>query len=84
MGGNSYDVRYNPQNHILTLDYPILEDLGEMCGIDEIYRYLECVKLEQFCGGEELTNYLLKDVKDFAAELMNAAEHGCIESVLGY
>lgn len=165
----AYDVRYNPQNHRLTLDYPILEELGNMCGIDAIYRYLECVKLEQSflsmfsegyvksvighiyhdggellinlsavmmrntvghlllkkpimgegftaaeyeelstqimtaagelkvvlakgvsliaeqcCGGEQLTNYLLKDVKNFEADLKNAAEHGCLERVLGY
>lgn len=42
-----YDVRYNPQEHLLTLDYPIMGGFGELCGIDLIYSYLERIFLEQ-------------------------------------
>lgn len=42
-----YDVRFCPQDHILTLDYPVLVDLSGICGIDRIYRYLKCIYMEQ-------------------------------------
>lgn len=42
-----YDCKYNPQNTILTLDYPILVDLSGYSGIDRIYKYLQCIELEQ-------------------------------------
>ena len=42
-----YDVQYAPQNTILTLDYPILRDIGKYSGVDAIYEYLCCIELEQ-------------------------------------
>lgn len=42
-----YDPRFNPQNHILTLDYPVLETLSDRSGIDIIADYVECIGLEQ-------------------------------------
>lgn len=42
-----YDARFNPQDHILTLDYPVLADLSGSSGADRIYRYLTCINLEQ-------------------------------------
>lgn len=42
-----YDAKFNPQNHILTLDYPTINHLGDLCGIDAIYEYLSYIHLEQ-------------------------------------
>lgn len=42
-----YDYRLNPQNTLLTLDYPILMDLSADTGIDRVYGYLLCIQLEQ-------------------------------------
>ena len=42
-----YDCKYEPQNTILTLDYPILVDLSEYTGIDKIYDYILCIQMEQ-------------------------------------
>lgn len=42
-----YDVRFRPQDTILTLDYPVLRDLSEYTGIDRIYEYILCIGLEQ-------------------------------------
>lgn len=42
-----YNFRFDPQNTILTLDYPVLKDLTEYSGIDKIYNYLLCIDLEQ-------------------------------------
>lgn len=43
----TYDAKFEPQNQILTLDYPILYDISNVRGIDAIEKYLECIALEQ-------------------------------------
>lgn len=47
-----YDPKFCPQDHILTLDYPVSESLEGLLGVDRIYRYLQCVELEK----EKLSN----------------------------
>lgn len=42
-----YDIRFAPQDEILTLDYPVLKDLSGTQGIDKIYEYLKCIHMEQ-------------------------------------
>lgn len=42
-----YDAKFHPQNHILTLDYPLIIDLPNLCGIDLILAYLKGVLLEK-------------------------------------
>ncbi len=42
-----YDPRFNPQNHILTLDYPVLTPMESLCGADAVRVYVYCVHLEQ-------------------------------------
>lgn len=42
-----YDIQFEPQNTILTLDYPLLKDLSGYTGIDKIYEYIVCIGLEQ-------------------------------------
>lgn len=42
-----YDARFRPQDHLLTLDYPILVPLEHLTGIDRIQCYLYCIYLEQ-------------------------------------
>lgn len=43
-----YDYRFCPQDHILTLDYPLLNAPDtKLCGVDLILFYLKATKLEQ-------------------------------------
>lgn len=42
-----YDAKFNPQNHILTLDYSTIQSVQSLCGIDAIYQYLTYIQLEQ-------------------------------------
>lgn len=42
-----YDMKFEPQNTILTLDYPVQKDLSEYTGIDRIYEYIKCIREEQ-------------------------------------
>lgn len=46
-----YDPMFAPQDHLLTLDYPLMEDdrkesIG-LCGVDLILFYLQCIRKEQ-------------------------------------
>lgn len=42
-----YDTKFEPQNTILTLDYPVLKNLTEHTGIDRIYEFINCICMEQ-------------------------------------
>lgn len=42
-----YDVKFYPQSHILTLDYPLIKPIMNASGVDEIWNYLTCIQLEQ-------------------------------------
>lgn len=42
-----YDPRFDPENHILTLDYPMLIPLESLCGADIMEIYVRCAYLEQ-------------------------------------
>jgi len=43
-----YDVKYNPQDTILTLDYPLLIDLSSSSGADAVYKYILAIQTEQY------------------------------------
>ena len=59
-----YDVKYAPQDTILTLDYPILEDLHLYSGIDRVYQYVKDITLEQ--------KFLKRYDNAYVMELLNA------------
>ncbi|NBH14694.1 hypothetical protein D3Z36_11060 [Lachnospiraceae bacterium] len=42
-----YDVKFAPQETILTLDYPILQDYSAFSGVSRILEYVKCISLEQ-------------------------------------
>ena len=42
-----YDPKYQPQNHILMLDYPVIAISEKLCGVDLIYQYLQNVEKEK-------------------------------------
>ncbi len=44
---NHYDIRFAPQETLLTLDYPILKDISALSGIDAVLEYVKCIQLEQ-------------------------------------
>ncbi len=48
----SYDPRFEPQNHILTLDYPVLKSVDEFCGVDAVDLYIKNIGLEQLFLGK--------------------------------
>ena len=42
-----YDIRFAPQETLLTLDYPVLRSLQGMSGIDAVFSYVESIGHEQ-------------------------------------
>ncbi len=82
-----YDVEFEPQNTIITLDYPALKDLSGMTGIDKIYEFLKCILQEQrFLKGfpENYVGRILEKYKNIYEKMtgnpcevvfMSVAEH---------
>lgn len=42
-----YDPKFNPQGHLLTLDYPAIQTWPDLTGVDLILEYLQSIRLEQ-------------------------------------
>ena len=82
-----YDVRFNPQETILTLDYPVLKDIYEYSGIDKIYEYIECIGLEQrFLRGFP-ENYVKSILKKCSRQYKDMIENICeivLTAVVGH
>lgn len=55
-----YDPKFEPQNTIIMIDYPLLIDLSSYTGIDRIYRFLTYIELEQHF----LNSFLSEDIVD--------------------
>ena len=58
-----YDIRFEPQNSILTLDYPVLQDLSRHTGIHLIYEYIHCLLLEQHFLQQFSEDYIRQSLK---------------------
>lgn len=73
-----YDIQFEPQNTILTLDYPILKDISEYTGIDKIFEFIKAIGLEQkflklFPAGYVI-NILSKDNRNWQESMDNICE----------
>ncbi len=60
-----YDARFSPQDHILTLDYPLIEMYYQLEGIDLIYQYIDSVYLEQNFLLTFPRKYIIEALKDY-------------------
>jgi len=63
-----YNPKFKPQDHLLTLDYPLLSDNYELCGIDRIYDYLLKIRLEQRFLEKLPTEYIRQCLMDYWAD----------------
>ena len=73
-----YDIQFEPQNTILTLDYPLLKDISEYTGIDKIFEFFKSIGLEQkflklFPAGYVI-NILSKDNRNWKESMDNICE----------
>ena len=63
-----YDSRFEPQNHILTLDYPVLTPMASLCGIDAVDVYVNCAWLEQTFLGKLPGDYVRHVLKAYSPD----------------
>lgn len=66
-----YDAKFSPQDHILTLDYPLIGDVQGLQGIDLIYYYLESIWLEQKLLSLFPKTTVLECLRDYHADYKN-------------
>lgn len=73
-----YDIRFEPQNTILCLDYPILKDISAYTGIDRIYEFIKSICLEQkflkLFPADYVINILTKNNKNWKESVDNICE----------
>lgn len=82
-----YDVRYFPQETLLTLDYPILRKSSELCGVDAVYAYMECIVLEQNFLSQYDPEYIVQILKAYDANYASLFENICeivLANVIGH
>lgn len=72
-----YDLKYEPQNTILTLDYPVLIDNPEHTGIDKIYDYVLCIQLEQKFLNRFSHEYVVEVLSKYNSEYKLAIDNIC-------
>ena len=72
-----YDCKYDLQNTILTLDYPILMDISEQTGIDKIYDFLFCIQLEQIFLNKFPPEYVMEILSKYDKQYKLMIENLC-------
>lgn len=73
-----YNLLWEPQNTILTLDYPVLKDLSRYTGIDQVYEFIKCIDWEQkflrIFPRENVIRILSKQNRDYKDMIDNICE----------
>lgn len=66
-----YDAKFDPENAVITMDYPILADMSRWRGGDAVCFYLDCIRLEQ--------RFLKRFPEDTVRSFLLSADSGCKE-----
>lgn len=72
-----YDPKFNPQNTMLTLDYPVLRDLSASSGIDRISEYVACIRAEQRFLGKFAKTHIRKILGQYSRQHRSMIENLC-------
>jgi len=72
-----YDVKFNPQNTILTLDYPLLIDCSSLNGADAVYKYILGIQAEQHFLGMFDKSYIISVLKKYNPQYEYMIENIC-------
>lgn len=82
-----YDVRFCPQETLLTLDYPVLCRIAPLTGIDAVLKYAKCIALEQeFLAGFE-ESYIRELLRRYHSDYEDLVENICsivLPNVIGH
>lgn len=71
-----YDVKFQPQNTILTLDYTVLKDISGLSGIDKVYEFIKCIRLEQRFLKKFPRSYVEEILEQYAQRIIRDMESG--------
>lgn len=72
-----YDVKFSPQETILTLDYPVLIESSPLTGADKIYQYLCAIQTEQRFLRMLDRSYVIAVLEKYEAEYRDMIENIC-------
>lgn len=78
-----YDIQFEPQNTIISLDYPVLKDIFGYSGIDQIYEFIQCIRLEQEFLNVFPTECVITWLKKYNKEYKEMVDNIC-GIVLGF
>lgn len=82
-----YNAKFNPQNHILTLDYPLITGNPSLCGIDLILEYLKGIQIEKCfldCfDRQEVTDLLEKVMPEYQSLYLDNLCYQVLLSAIG-
>lgn len=82
-----YDIKFCPQNTILTLDYPLLTDYSSLTGADAVYEYIRAIRLEQIFLGMFDRNYVVSVLEKYNPEYRNMVDNICsivLTNIIGH
>ena len=82
-----YDIKFCPQNTILTLDYPVLIDFSSLTGANAVYKYIRAIQTEQIFLGKFDRNYVMLDLKKYNSEYSHMIENICsivLTNIIGH
>ena len=72
-----YDIKFCPQNTILTLDYPLLIDCSFLTGADAVYKYIRAIQTEQIFLRKFDKNYVMLVLEKYNSEYRDMIENIC-------
>lgn len=82
-----YDIKFCPQNTILTLDYPLLIDFSSLTGADAVYKYIRAIQTEQIFLGKFDRNYVMLVLEKYNSEYSHMIENICsivLTNIIGH
>lgn len=82
-----YDYTYAPQETLLTLDYPVLADLGDLSGVDRVFAYVQYIALEQKFMQKMDEGYIMESLRRYHRDYEHLVENICeivLQDMLGH
>lgn len=82
-----YDIKFCPQDAIITLDYPLLTDCSSLKGADAVYKYIRAIQTEQLFLGVFDRNYVMSVLEKNNSEYRDMIENICsivLTNIIGH
>ena len=82
-----YDIKYAPQNTIITMDYPVIYQEEGLSGVDAIYEYIQAIIQEQHFLRNFSEAYIYQVLKGYNEQYEVLFENLCsivLRNILGH